>query len=193
MPIHNPDVEGNEGDGYGGFSSGDAGIDTDSLAYRRKKQAEKKAAAAAHRAQWEDKGLVDPYGSGDANQLAAKIIRSQYEHWESFYKPIELQAINMLSFKNPEVLTTAVDQAEKTATGQADAMEGLLARRTASLGISPTAQQDQVSDRIQNLSRAASIASAQNQARANVREQDDQILLGVSPNPNIVRGAVASS
>jgi len=122
---------------------------------------------------------------GPDTKTAAGLLRAQFEDWQATYKPIELAAINQISFNNPEVLPKALSVARESAAGYSDSMSGILGRQTRSLGQQPTGEQKTTSDRILNLNRAAMIAGAENTARSNVRTQDEQILLGAAPNPNI--------
>lgn len=130
---------------------------------------------------------VDPTG-GDPQALAAQLLRAQFAEWEKSFKPVELNAMKQLSFNNPEVVGEAVDKARGAVSGQFGTMRGVLERGNAALGIAPTEQQKTVSDRIMNLNEATSVANAENTARANIRAQDEQILLGATPNRNIVKG-----
>ena len=132
--------------------------------------------------------LVDPTQM-NPQALAAQLLQSQFAEWESTYKPIEQELMNQLSFDNPNVLNTAIGKADTAAQGVSSSMAGILQRTNAARGISPTQQQDTVSNRILNLNTASNIASAENTTRANVRTQDDQILLGATPNLNVVKGA----
>ena len=131
---------------------------------------------------------VDP--NADPQQTAAELLRAQFENWQSFFKPIELRAMQQLSFVNPSVLPTALSEAEASATGAAGAMEGILGRQNRAMGIEPTSQQAGTTRRMMDLNKALSIAGAKNQARQNVRSQDEMILYGSSPNPNILRPEV---
>ncbi len=132
---------------------------------------------------------VDPTNN-DPNATAARLLRAQFEEWQSGFKPIELNAINQLSFVNPKILPDAVNKATATATGQAETMRGVLSRSNAAMGVAPTEQQTQVSNRILDLDRSTAIAGAANKARENIRTQDQQILLGGVPNPNLVKGTI---
>ena len=116
--------------------------------------------------------------SGSAADIAAQLLRAQFSEWESTFQPIELAAMNQISYNNPGVLTKAVGTATDTATETAEAMPGIQNRQQSALGITPTAQQATVSKRLMDLNKAASVAGAENTARANVRGQDEQILLG---------------
>jgi hypothetical protein len=122
-----------------------------------------------------------------ASNKAATLLRSQFEDWKKTYKPIELAAINQLSFNNPEVLPRALSEARAGAEGYSDKTSGILGRQIRALGQRPTEGQAQTTGRMLNLDRAAMIAGAENTARENVRTQDETILLGTSPNPNIVK------
>jgi len=117
------------------------------------------------------------------------LLRAQFAEWEKVYKPIELSAINKLSFNNPQVLDDAVREATQAASGSADAFAGILGRQTRAMGQNPTGEQRAVSGRVLDLNRAAATASAANVARENIRTQDEQILLGGAPNPNIVKSS----
>jgi hypothetical protein len=133
--------------------------------------------------------IIDPTQS-DPHTLASQLLRAQFDEWSKSFKPIELGAMNQISFNNPEVLPRAVEKATSAATGQADTMRGILSRSNAAMGIAPTEQQAKVSDRILNLDRATAVAGAANKARENVRAQDEQILLGGIPNQNVVKSAI---
>lgn len=137
-------------------------------------------------------GSINPewvnYHGANPQEMAAVLLSSQFNEWQRQYMPIELKAMQGISFNNPEVLPRALSEATDIATRQSDAMEGIAERQNAALGVAPTPQQEQVSERILDLSRAANVASARNQARANVRTIDESILLGTAPNPNIIGG-----
>ncbi len=130
--------------------------------------------------------LVDPT-STEPHTLAAQLLQAQFEEWQRMFKPIELQALGQLSFNNPEVLPTALGKARTAATGASEAMGGILERQNQAMGVKPTQQQTQATNRILNLSRASAIAGAENVARENVATQDMQILLGGTPSPQILR------
>uniref|UniRef100_A0A6M3ID94 Uncharacterized protein n=1 Tax=viral metagenome TaxID=1070528 RepID=A0A6M3ID94_9ZZZZ len=129
-----------------------------------------------------------PWSPGaSAASITAGLLRSQFDEWQKTFMPIELNAMNQISFNNPEILTKAVDEARDMATGSFKSLRGTLDRQNASMGITPTEQQKAVSKRLMNLNEASSIAGAENYARGAVRERDQQILLGTAPNPNIAK------
>ena len=134
---------------------------------------------------------VTPVGGADS--AAANLLASQFYNWQTQFKPIELNAMQQLSFNNPAVLTKAVDTAKKTAAGSADAMTGILARQNAAAGILPTEQQQAVSKRVMDINKATSMVGAENAARENVRTNDEMILTGQAPNPNLVRSLGVTS
>jgi hypothetical protein len=136
-------------------------------------------------AEYAAKGMVNPNQS-NPSKVGAQLLRAQFNEWVKEFQPIELSAMREISFNNPEVLPRAVEKATSAATGQIDTMRGVLSRSNAAMGVEPTAQQAQVSSRILNLDRATTIADAANRARENVRTQDEQMLLGSVPNPNVV-------
>ncbi len=127
--------------------------------------------------------------SGNAQNMAANILASEFANWESVFKPVELNLLGQSSLNNPQVLTQAVGQAGNAANQTFDTLAGVERRQLAARGIAPNAQQQQVSDRIRSLSRAAGVAGAENRARANVATQDELIALGSAPNPNIVQSS----
>jgi hypothetical protein len=136
-------------------------------------------------------GMIDPSsGGGSAHNLAAQLLQAQFENWQKNFQPIELAEMNQLSFNNPRVLTDAVDKARASASGMSEATGGILGRQNKAMGIQESHTQQQASRRIMDLSRAANIAGSENQARSNVAAQDQQILLGTAPNPNIVKQAL---
>ncbi len=136
-------------------------------------------------------GLVDPNQS-DPHTLAAQLLQSQFAEWETTFKPIEQSMINMLSFNNPDVLSDAVTKANQTAKDQTNAVSGAIERRSLAMGTPETPDQQKVIKRMLNLGQATNIANAENTARSNVRAQDEQILMGVVPNYNVVKGNLSN-
>ena len=130
--------------------------------------------------------------SQNAHDIAATLLQSEFTSWETQFKPIEQAAMQQLSFNNPSVLPTAIGEAKEAATGESKAMSGILERQNKSRGIQPTEEQEAASKRILDLTQALNVAGAENTARQNVRTQDEQILLGGVPNPNVVKGASTS-
>ena len=140
----------------------------------------------------------DPYGSygtgtgvgsgpsGDPHEMAAQLIRAQFDDWEKTFKPIELGLMNQLSFVNPQILTDDINTANRQATGISGAMSGILERQNESQGVKATGQQAQTTGRILDLNKALNVTGAENTARTNQRTLDEQILMGSAPNPNII-------
>jgi hypothetical protein len=135
--------------------------------------------------------LVDPTQT-DPNAIASQLLQSQFNQWQSEYAPIELQAMQDISFNNPSVLSTALTQADQIAQGENSTMAGVLQRQNAEAGIQPTAQQQAVQNRTINLQQALNIASGENTARQNVSLEDEELLLGTAPSPSLVSGMVNS-
>jgi hypothetical protein len=133
--------------------------------------------------------FVDPTSS-DPRAIAAQLLAVQFGDWQKTFMPIELAAMNQMSTNNPNILPEAVNKAKATASGQSAAVGGILDRQNAAMGTAPTPQQKAVMSREINLNQAANVAGAENVARSNVRQQDQQLLLGAAPNPNIVRGTI---
>lgn len=136
--------------------------------------------------------LVDPTNQ-DADSIASSLLNAQYGEWESTFKPIEESLMNQLSFNNPSVLTDAVTKADQASTQASGQMSGILERQNAAMGINPTADQSAVMSRMLNLNTAANTATAENQARANVKSQDMQILMGSIPNYQVASAAMNST
>ncbi len=132
-------------------------------------------------------GQTTPVGqlspSGDASTMAAEVLQGEMQNWESTYKPVELNLLGQSSLNNPNVLPSAINDATATATAENTAMAGVAQRDLSSRGIAATPGQQTAINRMQNLSGAANIAGAQNQARSNVMSQDELIALGSVPNP----------
>ncbi len=111
------------------------------------------------------------------------LLRDQYEDWKKTFMPVELQALQQLSFNNPNVLPDALKEAEETVSGAFNAMQGVAERQNKALGLQPTQQQEATTKRLIDLREAAALAGAKNDARASVRQMDEAILMGTTPNP----------
>jgi len=111
------------------------------------------------------------------------LLRDQYEDWKKTFMPVELQALQQLSFNNPNVLPDALKEAEETVSGAFNAMQGIAERQNKALGLQPTQQQEATTKRLIDLREAAALAGAKNDARASVRQMDEAILMGTTPNP----------
>lgn len=122
--------------------------------------------------------------SGVTAWNVGELLKSQYEDWKNTFQPIELNALQQISSNNPAVLPNALDEAKETVSNAYGAMGGVLERQNRSLGIVPTAQQEATSKRLLNLNQAATTASAENNTRANVRQMDEMLLMGTTPNPS---------
>jgi hypothetical protein len=127
--------------------------------------------------------------SDNPHKMAAELLSAQFAEWESLFKPIELAALQNVSQVNPQVLTNSVNEARETAIDTSNATEGILNRRLAAFGVTPTEQQKSTMKRITDIDRSLNIASAENQARTLQRTLDNSILMGSSPNPNIINAA----
>ena len=132
--------------------------------------------------------MQDPAGDvapgGKASEMAAGVLREEFKNWWQQYRPVELNLLNQTSFNNPEILKSAVNQAETNATSAADAMTGIENRQMASQGVVATPGQESVISRLNNLSRAQMVSGAKNTARQQVSRQDELIATGSAPNPN---------
>lgn len=123
--------------------------------------------------------------SGDVAFKTGELLRKQFEDWEKTFKPIELQALQSISMNNPSVLPKALQDTRETVNQSYRAMDGVLKRQNEGLGLDtePTA----TSRRLTNLSENAALAGGQNTTRANVRQMDEMLLMGATPNPNIAK------
>lgn len=130
--------------------------------------------------------------SGSAADMASSVLAAEMANWETQYKPVELNLLNQSSLNNPNVLPDAINNATTTAEASNTAMQGIQQRQLASRGIVATQGQQMAMDRLSNLSGAANVAGARNQARQNVATQDELIALGTAPSPNIVQQSANS-
>ena len=134
---------------------------------------------------------VDPTQT-DPNALASQLIQQQYNEWEATFQPIELQAMQQISWNNPDVLPNDLATADAQATGASQQMGGILSRQNAAMGVTPTAAQTTTTNRMLNIDQSLNVAGAENTARINQRALDESILMGTSPNPNIVNSQTAN-
>lgn len=123
--------------------------------------------------------------SGDVAFQTGELLRKQFEDWEKTFKPIELQALQSMSMNNPAVLPKALQDTRETVSQSYGAMEGVLKRQNEGLGLNP--EPTATSRRLMNLSEGAAMAGGQNTTRANVRQMDEMLLMGATPNPNIAK------
>ena len=125
--------------------------------------------------------------SGDVADQTGQLLQQQFEDWQKTFQPIELAALDQISFNNTSVLPTALDEAKKGTSASYGAMAGVLERQNKGLGIAPTPQQSATNNRILNLSQGAATAGAENSVRSNTRQLDDMLLTGAAVNPNIAK------
>lgn len=123
----------------------------------------------------------------DSTFKTAELLREQFDDWQNTFKPIEVETMQQISFNNASVLPTALNEAEETVAKSYKTMGGVLERQNKSLGIQPTEQQKKTSSRLLNLGKSLATADAKNKTRANIRAMDEQILTGITPNPNIAK------
>lgn len=121
-----------------------------------------------------------------ADQTIAQIIRGQFADWESTFKPIELNALQQISWNNPQVLTDALKTANENAIGSSNAMAGIMQRQNAARGLTPTSQQSAATGRMLDIDKSLNIAGSENRARMNQRALDERILTGAMPNPQVI-------
>jgi hypothetical protein len=131
---------------------------------------------------------INPYQS-DPRSLAAQLLNAQFAEWEATFQPIERSLLQEVSFVNPSVLPTAVNKASNAAKQTSSTMGGILERVNKSQGIENNANEANVMKRLLNLNTAENIAGSVNTARENVRTQDEQILLGTTPNFNVQKSS----
>jgi len=109
---------------------------------------------------------------------SAQLLRSDYEDWKKNFAPIEQNLMQQISYNNPSVLPNALDKTADTVEKSYDAMGGVLERQAAGLGIDQTPQQEATGKRLLDLNKNKTMASAENNTRANIRKMDESILLG---------------
>ena len=116
----------------------------------------------------------------DETAATAQLMAEQYQDWQSTFQPIELNALKQISFNNPTVLPDALQDARETVNAAYDTMPGVLERENKALGLKMNPQQAETSKRVLNLNKALSVAGAENTTRANVRQMDEELLLGAA-------------
>lgn len=123
----------------------------------------------------------------EAADKTAALLQEQFADWEKTFKPIELQALNQVSLNNSAVLPGALDEAKAGVDSAYGSIPGMLERQNRSLGIEPTIQQNKSTQRMMNVNQGLATAGAENSARSNVRQLDETILMGSTPNPQIAK------
>ena len=127
-----------------------------------------------------------PWNTENSDWVNAQLLGEQFADWQNTFEPIELNAIQQLSFNNPSILPGAIKAADTATSGSYKTLSGTLDQTNKAMGEVQTPQQAQATKRMLNLDQAAATAGGENQARANVRQNDEQILLGGLPNRNLV-------
>lgn len=120
-------------------------------------------------------------------EKTAELLKAQFADWESTFKPIELQALQQVSLNNSAVLPNALNEAKENVSDAYGALPGIMERQNRGLGINPTEQQKSITKRVMNVNQGAATAGAENTARAGVRQLDEELLMGTTPNPNIAK------
>ena len=123
-----------------------------------------------------------------AAEETAQLLNEQFTDWQNTFEPVELQALQQVSLNNPAVLPNALQEADANVSGAYGQMPGILSRQNRALGINPTPQQTKSTNRMINVNQSLATAGAENTARAGVRQMDEELLLGSTPNPNIAKG-----
>jgi hypothetical protein len=109
---------------------------------------------------------------------SAQLLRADYDDWKKNFAPIEQNLLKQISYNNPSVLPNALDKTEDTVEKSYQSMGGVLERQAAGLGIDQTQQQEATGRRLLDLNKNKTMASAENNTRANIRKMDESILLG---------------
>jgi hypothetical protein len=109
---------------------------------------------------------------------SAQLLRADYDDWKKNFAPIEQNLLKQISYNNPSVLPNALDKTEDTVEKSYQSMGGVLERQAAGLGIDQTQQQEATGRRLLDLNKNKTLASAENNTRANIRQMDESILLG---------------
>ncbi len=109
---------------------------------------------------------------------SAQLLRADYDDWKKNFAPIEQNLLKQISYNNPSVLPNALDKTEDTVEKSYQSMGGVLERQAAGLGIDQTQQQEATGRRLLDLNKNKTLASAENNTRANIRKMDESILLG---------------
>lgn len=122
--------------------------------------------------------LIDPSKYGTASDLAAAVTQSQYDNWKSTYFPAMQAALDMTTYKNPELINTEV-QKGMAAAGQASInAAGQQSRAFGRFGMQPTPEQQTAIEQATNSNKALSEVDASNKIRMNLNDRNKTIMAG---------------
>lgn len=119
---------------------------------------------------------------GSASNTFANITREQYADYVKNYIPIEDQLIK--SYKNPVDLQANLSTTKGIVNNNYAAATQDQRRQLGKYGLSMTAPQQKVSERVNALGRTASLSTANNFVRQLTKDRDQAILTGSTPGTN---------
>ena len=125
--------------------------------------------------------------SGDVAYQTGQLLQEQFKDWQTTFQPIELQALSEVYLNDSTILPNAVQRGKQGVDDAYNTMGGVLQRQNAALGIKETPQQTTATNRMMDISKAESTATAANTARSNTRQMDEMLMMGGAPNLNIAK------
>ena len=134
----------------------------------------------------------DKLHSGNADTMNAELIRLARDDYETTYQPSEREVLRTLRDGN-QIAEREADRAGRTARTQAGITRGEFNRTLSRGGVNTTAEMDKSVGRSQGLSKARSVATAENLTRGAYKElhtdaKGDMLSIG----RNIQSGALSA-
>lgn len=120
--------------------------------------------------------------AGKATDMYAQVTRAVYDDWKQNYLPVALEMMNQTTYNNPGLMAENVTQAVGNVNSSFNSAQDQQDRTLSRFGISRTGQAQEVSDRMESLSKSASIVDAANRIRQNLADRNRQVALGGIPN-----------
>lgn len=121
----------------------------------------------------------------DPATVTAALIRQQSAEYDSTFKPIEDQLLQMTTFKNPELLNKELSGAiGNNGTGgyinqTLDSVFSAQGRNSSRYGANMTAEQQDALANSNNLKRSTAVVDAATRIRQKLQERDQQIMMGM--------------
>ncbi|WLD56876.1 hypothetical protein NFC81_09045 [Salinispirillum sp. LH 10-3-1] len=111
-----------------------------------------------------------------ASDTMAEIHREQWEDWKNRYQSRLIDLANQA--QSGELTRKDIQRADQSVTSAFSGQRDSIQKTNSGLGIQPTAQQKESSDRALGLAEASGRVGARNQARIAGEDRDMQILAG---------------
>jgi len=118
---------------------------------------------------------------GDPSAMLGAVTKAQWADYQTRFVPIENQLMNMTTYNNPGLATTEINRAETDAGATYDNISNSPAIQLGRYGMGMTADQQQSSDRLNNIGKAGSVVDAANNIRLKLVERNQMIASGAAP------------